>query len=499
MDKNENNSERCEALCAECELNHGRCVAAEAPAEESAELLAMRTIVGNFKAEVGLTANAGYKMFVTRVADAKQVTGYIEHLEQSSAALPSLVLPPFAAPASQWDAIMGAVARGWCAPENERKIIDNDLVGAITREVCATLAGRCRAQGGETSLDGLTRYQDTSDYEGGYMMVPEDDGEYVLFDDVQALLAASPVAAATEQAKNAPVELLRRALDKAGLTAGGVRAEIVGYFCSEWYLAAPADAEPAQALTDEDISTIASNFGMFRYGYEQDPSGHSLRFAREIEREVLARLSKPGAQVTASDEHLSEGDILFNAVVDAATAYLEHDPAPAIMVELPDKQTFMGLGTKSDFALMIDGRSGAQIERDSQSPAPVTAEPAASIEDEGDFARLSRAELIAYINRLRTLIVAPAPADRDAIRADALEEAALLVETNDLNSAAFNAQEIRALKGQPAAAHAAPEFKPVGNFLYVGTAYEATSSDDPRGITLYRPASKAATSEGEGA
>lgn len=45
----------------------------------------------------------------------------------------------------------------------------------------------------------------------------------------------------------------------------------------------------------------------------------------------------------------------------------------------------------------------------------------------------------------------------------------------------------RASLSQPAQA-AGDEFKPVGKFLYVGIGYEATSSDDPRGITLYRPA-----------
>lgn len=30
-------------------------------------------------------------------------------------------------------------------------------------------------------------------------------------------------------------------------------------------------------------------------------------------------------------------------------------------------------------------------------------------------------------------------------------------------------------------------FKEVGSFLYVGWEYVATSSDDPRGIKLYRP------------
>lgn len=51
------------------------------------------------------------------------------------------------------------------------------------------------------------------------------------------------------------------------------------------------------------------------------------------------------------------------------------------------------------------------------------------------------------------------------------------------------------LAAAPAISHsgegAAPvEYKPVGKFLYVGACYEATSSDDPRGITLYRPAAE---------
>lgn len=32
-------------------------------------------------------------------------------------------------------------------------------------------------------------------------------------------------------------------------------------------------------------------------------------------------------------------------------------------------------------------------------------------------------------------------------------------------------------------------FKEIGSFLYVGWEYVATSSDDPRGIKLYRPIS----------
>lgn len=49
---------------------------------------------------------------------------------------------------------------------------------------------------------------------------------------------------------------------------------------------------------------------------------------------------------------------------------------------------------------------------------------------------------------------------------------------------------LAAAPSAPAVAQQAPadEYKPVGKFLFTGWAYEATSSDDPRGITLYRPA-----------
>jgi hypothetical protein len=56
-----------------------------------------------------------------------------------------------AEPASQRDAIVGAIARGWCSPANSRKVMDDELVYAIADEVEAALATRCRAEGGDTS------------------------------------------------------------------------------------------------------------------------------------------------------------------------------------------------------------------------------------------------------------------------------------------------------------------------------------------------------------
>ena len=38
-----------------------------------------------------------------------------------------------------FEEIAGAVARGWCAPENAQKEMDSDLAYAVTREIEALL------------------------------------------------------------------------------------------------------------------------------------------------------------------------------------------------------------------------------------------------------------------------------------------------------------------------------------------------------------------------
>lgn len=89
----------------------------------------------------------------------KAVAARIESAAAPAASTPaaeqadqSHVMPPTRGTGSQLDeAIVGAVARGWCAPENAHKIMDTDLALAITREVVAELASRCRAQGGVTN------------------------------------------------------------------------------------------------------------------------------------------------------------------------------------------------------------------------------------------------------------------------------------------------------------------------------------------------------------
>jgi hypothetical protein len=57
-------------------------------------------------------------------------------------------------------------------------------------------------------------------------------------------------------------------------------------------------------------------------------------------------------------------------LLDAAKAFVKFDTDPAIMIGLSDgkyvgdKLLFLGLGTKKQFMLMSDGRSGAQMDRD---------------------------------------------------------------------------------------------------------------------------------------
>jgi hypothetical protein len=56
------------------------------------------------------------------------------------------VLPPFAAPASQHEAIVSAIARGWWSVTPGKAPMDDELIHAIAREVGAVLASRFRAQ-----------------------------------------------------------------------------------------------------------------------------------------------------------------------------------------------------------------------------------------------------------------------------------------------------------------------------------------------------------------
>lgn len=85
------------------------------------------------------------------------------------------------------------------------------------------------------------------------------------------------------------------------------------------HAATPADAGPAQApvattqLTDDDIDRFIIKGGVMDRAWPKQTALHE--FARAIEREVLARLSKPSAPVTASEllakEWLIDGSLLY--------------------------------------------------------------------------------------------------------------------------------------------------------------------------------------------
>ena len=45
-------------------------------------------------------------------------------------------------PTPTFEEIAGAVARGWCSPENARKEMDSDLAYAITNEIESLLAAK---------------------------------------------------------------------------------------------------------------------------------------------------------------------------------------------------------------------------------------------------------------------------------------------------------------------------------------------------------------------
>ena len=75
----------------------------------------------------------------------------------------------------------------------------------------------------------------------------------------------------------------------------------------------------------------------------------------------------PERSGTTADER----DARWVALLDAANAYLLTDAANGFMVVLQDKKTWFGLGTKAQFSIMLDGRSGLQLEQaEVTRPAP---------------------------------------------------------------------------------------------------------------------------------
>jgi hypothetical protein len=101
---------------------------------------------------------------VSKVLD-ELVPGWMDDVEVSNhdlveQAIRSLVTAPRAEGGPSSQQIRQAIARAWCHTENERKVMDPDIVIAATTEVCALLytppRDRCEVCGGTGTVLGLT-------------------------------------------------------------------------------------------------------------------------------------------------------------------------------------------------------------------------------------------------------------------------------------------------------------------------------------------------------
>lgn len=126
-------------------------------------------------------------------------------------------------------------------------------------------------------------------------------------------------------------------------------------------------AQPVSALTDEQIIGICEeNCGWLAGALDAE----IIKFARAL----LA--ASPKVEPTRDD--------LWGALLDATDAYLKAEVDPTIMIGRNDGQTFLALGTKAAIAMMCDGRSGAQRDRDEATKVEqvITAESYTAAKDE---------------------------------------------------------------------------------------------------------------------
>ncbi len=223
---------------------------------------------------------------------------------------------------------------------------------------------------GQAGLAKLRTYDPDRDCPG--VMEERDkynDGDYYKVEDVQALFAtlAAPVAADTEQARDLLPPLgirndrdmlnyLMQAFDNemsvcdrchhSESTATCDSAGFLREYLAATPLATPADAGAGDALTDERIEELVP----WEQGLSDpyDVYFDRVKFARAVEREVLAHLSTPGAPVTAC-----------GALVETLTAHLRREMPAGTVICRPDW-----------WAMKIARAISTG------SPAPVTAEPA---------------------------------------------------------------------------------------------------------------------------
>lgn len=286
---------------------------------------------------------------------------------------------------------------------------------------------------------------------------------------------AAPVAAGTEQATDrqlAKDAARYRWLVKDGKSMHGrftlVRCDDTGPLVElpGWEYDAAIDAAMGAAplATPADAGAGQNERARFEHYAEHERGMEAHRYTRDAhfntwqdaQREILARLSTPGAPVTAATREAFEAWMRTEGWENQLERYNVYDP--------DDTRSYKNRHTTDKW----EGWE-ACAKFLGQSPAPVTAEPVQSI-DTPEFRNLLQAwadeassnselrfdALITHIDRH----IAPAPADRDAIRDQAhnsaIDAAAALVAACDKRATPHGiAVAVRQLKRMERAADAA--------------------------------------------
>ncbi|WP_292041536.1 hypothetical protein [Massilia sp. UBA6681] len=320
-----------------------------------------------------------------------------------------------------------------------------DLPGAIMNI-------RCR-RADDTFLNEASRLL----YKEGHRDARHDAADLVLKRADELATLAAPVAADTEQASKDAEDLiaaatqLREVPHWAAQASVSLLAEIAGRMLKAAPLATPADA--GVGLTNDEIMDIAEPFHDINGVKFDEVSFARALLARHVSGQpLIGKLmdqisqlphlfpdgcQEPGALLRQSDVQR----VLVNASKAAACL-----PAPAVQTKAPDFRNVTKVERYSDQSVRLvftSCRAASEFEARaivSQSPAPVTAEPAPTVKPWTERMGVSINDMVwpheawphvkAEVLELRAAVAKvahSAPADRDAIRDHALEDAAGVV------------------------------------------------------------------------
>lgn len=167
-----------------------------------------------------------------------------------------------AQPASLHGQIIGAVARGWCAPANEKKVIDHDLVMAITSEVMAVVSRPAATSGEAPDLQQLKALALAWTHKWWYGGFQVTDG-IATEEAVRFIATVSPAVVLDLIAR---IERLQEDLALEREHLGQAAANIATLKVSIESAAAPA---PSEHLSDAEyqavLTPVLSEQGMSRY------------------------------------------------------------------------------------------------------------------------------------------------------------------------------------------------------------------------------------------